>query len=371
MLNAAGGAAGGISFGLGDMGLGDTPTATSKQHSAHRRVTESDFRGANKGRSSPGRPSHTVNNENQPPSSRQHHHNPSPLRPKLSDGLTQSFSPKRPSSIASPPPHSHQQQRGSGARPHQESRFETLARGLEDQIRVGGGSKLAMGEVTLNGVGGEGRRHPSGGRRKGGRGGGGANSSFMSSTGLQRDSQGKMRLFLPEDVTGITHANETPGRAGRKDLGDGGNEDDPNGSFKLPLSLLSRRRRRCCPPSFFSRPKLTFSRSSLSVPRFIVHPLPSLSALSTRLTILESQNSHSRKRIVELELELQTAGEREQAAKEEWRLEREYLKAEQRKRERERASTGRVQEGEWEKRYWEVVEEKKGSPRLMSCFALS
>lgn len=47
-------------------------------------------------------------------------------------------------------------------------------------------------------------------------------------------------------------------------------------------------------------------------------------------------------------------------------MERDYLKAEQRERERERTSNGRVQEGEWEKRYWEVVEEKKGP----SLFAL-
>lgn len=249
--NAAGGAGGGISFGLGEMGLGDSPTASSKHHhSSNRRVTESDFRGANKGRSSPGRPAHSVNNENQPPSSssRQHHHPshlPSPLRPKLADGLTRSFSPKRPSSIASPPPN---HQRGNSGRAHQESRFETLARGLEDQIRVGGGgSRMAMGEVSLNGVGGEGRRHPSGGaRRKGGRGGG-ANSSFVSSTGLQKDGGGKMMFSLPQDVTGMSRVHETPGRAARRDMGDGGDEDDSNGSFSTPSffqlsSLLSHSR---------------------------------------------------------------------------------------------------------------------------------
>ena len=182
---------------------------------------------------------------------------------------------------------------------------------------------------------------------------------MMSSTGFQRDSQGKMRLFLPEDVTGITHANETPGRPGRKDLGDGGNEDDPNGSFFRAFSFATTPS--LFPPFIFLLSKLTFSRPLFSPSCSTVHPLPSLAALSSRLTLLESQNSHSRKRIVELELELQTAGEREQAAKEEWRLEREYLRAEQRERERERTSSGRVQEGEWEKRYWEVVEEKKGS----------
>ena len=178
-------------------------------------------------------------------------------------------------------------------------------------------------------------------------------SAAGQSSGPQRDGQGKMRLFLP-DMTGMTDVVDTPARKGRREMGDG-DEEDPAGE-SCSLSPL-----RC--QSWIAIHPLTLSCCSMP---FSAHPLPSLAALSSRLTSLETQNSQSRKRIVELEFELRTAGEREQAAKEEWKLEREHLKAEQRERERMigEHQRGRVQEGEWEKRYWEVVEEKKGQSRF-------
>lgn len=155
-------------------------------------------------------------------------------------------------------------------------------------------------------------------------------------------------MVLPGDVTGVMSANDTPGRAGRRDLGDGGNgEEEADGRSRV-----------------FVFPSVGFScwfadllscRDSLP---HAAHPLSSLATLSARLTLLESKNAHSQKHIVELELELQTTRERERAAKEEWKLEREYLRKEQ-----VQMSAG---DGEWEKRYWQVVEEKKGSSRLVA-----
>lgn len=101
-----------------------------------------------------------------------------------------------------------------------------------------------------------------------------------------------------------------------------------------------------------------------------VNPVESLETLSSRLSNLERQNSLSRRRITELELELQTTGERERVAREEWQLERELL-VQERDRElalrqvvEDREASGRKVTSEWEQRYWEVVEEKQGQFEL-------
>ena len=89
--------------------------------------------------------------------------------------------------------------------------------------------------------------------------------------------------------------------------------------------------------------------------------LPALDALQTRLQTLERENGVSRRRVTELEFELEEC--KAEVAKERTRVrerERENDQEAQIERERERQRHVRGKMREEEKRYREVVEEKKG-----------
>lgn len=324
-----GGAGAGISFGLHDMLLGDTPkhppSSSSHYHQQRRAVTEPDFLRSGGGEN--------VNNENRAPPT------PRPSSSKLADALAAgAFSPRRPSVGVSSPLRGPSSGAGAGGRPRssregsQESRFELLARDLEDQLQHQA-SRTPLGELPMasssasrpgpnkasaknkavNGL-----YHHSLAARPG-------NNTSMLSLAESRDGNGKLRLFLP-DVTGLTEMVQTPARAGgRKHLA-GATAAASTGSSQQEKEEEEKRE-------------------------------DALGELSKRLKSLERDNALSGRRVEELEVELRTVREREEAAREEWVLEREQLRREAAET-REKAKSG---EGDWERRYWEVVEEKKGT----------
>jgi hypothetical protein len=380
----------GLSFGLTDMGLGETPMPASKHAGGGRRVTESDFR------SSKSKKNASADQSLDPQQHyNQQHQAPLPLpnnlsRTKLADALTRSFSPRRPSTNSPPPSRNvSAASRSRNARGStQESHFETLARNIEDQLRAPPSSQQSrtpLNDSNLNPSNnnppapskspntsakvGSGKRQPSGNKKKSDDSRsmrrdahsmsmlGGLDASAMS-LGVSRDTQGRMKLYLP-DVTGLSDGVQTPARKGRKGLGDGGFEANEKCSSIFALI--------CSLPFSPIQAFILTNDVVAPLPFSPAYPVESLDALSSRLSKLEQQNALSRRRITELELELQTTGERERAAKDEWRLERELL---MRERDREtnlrltvekREAAGRGVQGEWERRYWEVVEEKKGS----------
>lgn len=144
------------------------------------------------------------------------------------------------------------------------------------------------------------------------------------------------RVHLP-DVTGLTSAVQSPVKGG-----DGYASADGSSFLFVFLCLL----RFAC---------------SAAHPSLAVDIIPVLDALQTRLQVLERENGVSRRRVAELEFELEEC--KVEVAKERTRirdheLERNQKAEMERDRQRERHVRGKIREEE--NRYREVVEEKKG-----------
>ncbi|CED82349.1 cep57 cep57-mt-bd: centrosome microtubule-binding domain protein [Phaffia rhodozyma] len=273
-------------------------------------------------------------------------------RPKLVDAIAQDFSPRRPSSRSNG--NRYSANTAAAARtgslfptkiqpPLQESKFEMLARGIESNLprrQSGPIDRQPMSELSFN----ESREFNSISSLKRGNSNGqsvarrNANKPGLTkkkSTSRGQSSfaaglgDGKSVLFLP-DVTGLTDGLvESPARRGKKTVKEGDHREDSH-----------------------------------------AYPIESLATLSQKLSSLTSENKETLQRVSELELELQTTRERETAAKQEWALEREYLRRELSSREQTGLERGRREVEEttsaWETRYWEVVQEKKALESLVA-----
>jgi len=245
--------------------------------------------------------------------------------------------------------------RGGSPLRTEESLFTTLARGVEDQLLLhrqplreqrspaqaesgggvrratsaggGGKKKRSTGAPTADSSVGNISRRPSGqaarARAVSG-GGGGVNGSHQQAS-----------LYLP-DVTGLSEAvGETPLRPTRRPTVQEGRETAQRPSSHSAPSVVDQR----------------LTPAPILCPYLPAYPLPELETLQTRLRALETENANSHRRIANLEDELRLTRERAEAAREEWAIERQTLGRHQRDE----------SEGEWERRYYEVVEQKKGA----------
>lgn len=263
---------------------------------------------------------------------------------KLTDALARSFSPARHSArVPSPLAAGGHPSRGQRSAT-EESLFTTLARGVEDQLRPPLQSHPSPSQFD---TGGHLRRSSSAGnngtkKKRDVSAQLGRRASQNRSRAVSGGGIGQTSICLP-DVTGLTEAvGETPLRAAPRQTTLHEGREEPHRPF--------------CPYSEgHTAHHVLLTGNRLSSCLLLAYPLQELQTLQSRLQSLESENSQSRRRIGQLEDELRLTREREAAAKEEWILEREVLQ-----------NRRRGEEGVWEKRYYEVLEEKKGASFLRS-----